>query len=51
MKPVKHGNRVGEKPKQDGTQDNFFSCSSVRLVPTVLVSEFTVPQAMGHQAA
>ena len=34
-KPVKHGNRIGKKPKQDETQDNFLSCRSVRLVPTV----------------
>jgi hypothetical protein len=32
--PVKHGNRIGEKPKR-GTQNNFLSFNPVRLVSTV----------------
>jgi hypothetical protein len=35
MKAVKHGNPIGKKPKQDGTQDDFLSCSTVSSVPTV----------------
>jgi hypothetical protein len=35
MKPVKRENQIVKKPKQDGTRDDFLSCSTVSSVPTV----------------